>query len=103
MASLTDKLPATTTRVELNTAPEINERIRQQTESNVAQYAGASREAITNRLHELEQEWDMERVLEANAATVFLITVALGLLVNRKWFMFSVLAAAFLLQHAIQG
>jgi hypothetical protein len=100
---LAEKLPETNQRVELHTAPEVNERIRQQSEANVASCAGASREVISDRLRAIEREWDMERTLEANAATVVLLGTALGFAINKKWFAFSGLAAAFLLQHALQG
>ena len=56
MASLTEALPPTTERVERNTAPAVNERNRREIAAHVAQYEGASREAIAQRLQELERE-----------------------------------------------
>lgn len=100
---LSDILPATTQRVQNNTAAEINERNRQRMEENVARYEGAAAAAVDARIAELKQEWDMERVLEANAAVAALIGLALGFAVNRRWFLFPVFVAAFLLQHAVQG
>ena len=47
--------------------------------------------------------WDIERTLEANAATAVLVGVLLGATVSRKFFPFPGVVAAFLLQHAIQG
>jgi hypothetical protein len=96
-------IPSTVERVPLHTAEHINERIRRQTDERVANYAAAGSEAINRRLAELDQEWDIERTLEANAATVALIGLTLGATVNRKWFMFPVVVAGFLLQHAVQG
>ena len=61
------------------------------------------REAIARRLEELDREWDIERTLEANAATVTLVSLGLGFTVDRRWFAFPVVVAAFLLQHALQG
>jgi hypothetical protein len=89
--------------VERNTAPEVNERNRREIEAHVAQYQGASHDVIAQRLQELDREWDIERTLEANAASVMLASVALGAAVSRKWFLFTGLAAGFLLQHALQG
>jgi hypothetical protein len=103
MASLTQVFPPTTERVERNTAREVNERNRREIEAHVARYEGASHEVIAQRLQELEREWDMERTLEANAAAVILASLGLGAAVNRKWFLFTSLAAGFLLQHALQG
>jgi hypothetical protein len=103
MKSLIDKLPATTRRVEQNTASEVNGRLRQQMEADVARYEGADNDSISERIAQLEQEWDIERVLEANAATIALVSVILGFTVNKKWFAFTGVVMAFLLQHAVQG
>ena len=94
---------STVERVPQHTPEPLNEQIRRQTEENVARFAAAGRRAIDRRLAELDREWDMERALEANAASVTLAGVALGALVNRKFFLLPGLVAGFLLQHAIQG
>lgn len=96
-------IPATAERVTQNTANEVNERIRRQTDENIARCAAAGREAIDRRLAELDHEWDIERTLEANAATLALVGLTLGATVNRKWFLFPGVIATFLLQHAVQG
>lgn len=96
-------IPATAERVEQNTADAVNARIRHQTEENVARCAAAGRGAIDRRLAELDHEWDIERILEANAATISLVGVTLGASVDRKWLFLPGVVATFLLQHAIQG
>lgn len=96
-------IPATVDRVPLHTPEELNQRIRRQTERNIAHYAAAGPNAIDRRLVELDHEWDIERLLEANAATASLIGLSLGFTVDRKWFFLPVLVGGFLLQHAIQG
>jgi hypothetical protein len=96
-------IPATTTRVADQTAPHINADIRRQIEDNVRCTAAGGAEAITRRLAELDREWDIERTLEANAATASLIGLTLGATVDRKWFFFPAVVAGFLLQHAVQG
>ncbi len=95
-------IPATTERVPLQTDPEIHERITQRTEADVGVYA-ADRRLIDLRLQELEREWDIERLLEANAAAVSLIGLTLARFVNRRWFLLPAAVATFLLQHAVQG
>jgi hypothetical protein len=95
--------PNTVERVPLHTSEEINRQIRRQTEASIDHYAGAGRDAIERRLKELDEEWDIERILEANAATVSLIGLTLGATVDRRWFLFPAIVAGFLLQHAIQG
>jgi hypothetical protein len=96
-------LPSTIERVPLNTAQEHNERIWQQTEQNVARTARQGRAAIDRRLQELEYEWDIERLLETNAATAVLVGVTLGTAVDKRFFVLPALVAGFLLQHAVQG
>ena len=96
-------LPSTTERVPHHTAEQVNEQIRLQTEENVARYTTASPKAIERRLRELDREWDVERTLEANAASVILLSVAIGATMNRRFLFFPAVVAGFLLQHAMQG
>lgn len=96
-------VPETSTRVPQHTAEHVNQRIREQTEANIARYAAAGPEAIDQRLKELDREWDMERTLEANASTLALIGVVLAATVSPWWLLLPGVVAAFLLQHAIQG
>ncbi|MBW3542398.1 MAG: DUF2892 domain-containing protein [Planctomycetes bacterium] len=96
-------IAVTTHRVPVHTPPELNDSIRRRTERTVRLYSAAGREAIDQRLEELDAEWDIERTLEANAATVSLAGWLLGATVSRKLFILPAAVAAFLLQHAIQG
>ncbi len=75
-------IPATEERVPRHTAPQYNERIRRRTEANVTRFAVAGAGAIERRLAELDREWDIERTLEANAATVALLGLAAGTFVG---------------------
>ena len=95
-------LPPTSERVAANTADEINQRIRRQTEGSVAYFADRPEE-IARRLDELDEEWDIERTLEANAATLALSGVVLGAAVDRRFLILPAAVTAFLLQHALQG
>jgi hypothetical protein len=90
-------------RVRRHTLPEINERIDTDTDITLRRYAGASRDTLTRRIAELDAEWDIERALETNAASVALLSLVLSKLHNRKWAWLSTGVAAFLLQHALQG
>ena len=96
-------LTATTTRVPEHTRGEFNQQIRRGTEQSVVRYATAGPDAINRRLQELEHEWDIERTLEANAATISLLGVVLGAAVDRRFFVLPGVVAGFLLQHALQG
>jgi hypothetical protein len=95
-------LPSTTERVLNATDAELNERIRKETEANVARHSG-SRTDIQRRLDELDREWDIERTLEANAASISLIGIALSVTVSRRFLLLPAAVAGFLLQHALQG
>ena len=96
-------IPSTVERVPQHTNDAVNQRIRLQTEKNVARFATADAQDIEARLAELDREWDVERTLEANAATAVLVGLTLGATVSRKWFIFPGVVASFLLQHAVQG
>ena len=96
-------LPSTAERVPSNTACEINKQIREQTAANVARYKSSSRSEIQLRLQELDEEWDIERTIEANASSIILAGIGLGAFVDRRFFILPAAVAGFLLQHALQG
>jgi hypothetical protein len=96
-------IPSTAQRVPEHTAEHVNSQIRHQTDSNVVRYGTAGPEAIEDRLGELEREWDIERTLEANAATLTAVGAGLALLVDRRFALIPLVVGGFLLQHAVQG
>ncbi|MDJ0391024.1 DUF2892 domain-containing protein [Roseomonas sp. E05] len=95
-------LPPTTRRVAEHSSAAISHRIRTDIERRVRQLAEHP-EGIDRRLRELDREWDVERTLEANAATLALAGVVLAATEDRRWLYLSGGVAAFLLQHALQG
>jgi hypothetical protein len=97
------RLPSTADRVPRHTAPEVNERIRRQAERNVLRYRNAPPVEVARRLDELSREWDIERAIEANAATLALVGIVLGAFVNMWFLLLPGAVAIFLLQHALQG
>jgi hypothetical protein len=100
--NLADKLPRED-RVRARTKSEINRDIDQQLERRLRFYAVQDKQTISERLAELDREWDIERTLEANAAAVGLLGLILGATSSRKWFFLPALVSGFLLRHAIQG
>ena len=90
-------------RVRRNTDPELNARIDERIARSVRLYAGQPREVITQRISELEREWDIERVLETNGSTLALAGVALSILGDRKWLLLSAGVLGFLFLHGTQG
>ncbi|MFO1022978.1 MAG: hypothetical protein U0903_20120 [Planctomycetales bacterium] len=95
--------PSTVDRVPANTSDEINAQIRRQTEESIRAYQHAGKARVRQRLQELDEEWDIERTLEANASTLMLAGLTLGITVNKKFLAIPVLVSGFLLQHALQG
>ena len=95
--------PRETDRVRANTQPEILERIDRNIEQTIRFYAVQPKEVISRRIRELEEEWDMERVLETNASSLALAGLALGIVKNRVFLLFSGAVMSFLLMHALQG
>jgi hypothetical protein len=90
-------------RVRKHTADRINKNIDNNTEENIWKYQMQGFQSKNKRLKELDQEWDIERTLEATSALNVLIGLTLGLAVNKKWFLLSALSAGFMIQHSLQG
>lgn len=97
------KIKPTAHRVSLKTCPKVNNTIRNQTIWNLNHYKNKSYESISKRIKTLNQEWDTERVLEVNAASLIIISTLLGLTSRRCWFILTGAVGAFLMQHAISG
>jgi hypothetical protein len=97
------KFPVSThRRVRRNTVELINRRIDAQIERNIRFYSERPAE-IGRRLAELDREWDVERAIEANAASVLLAGLALSFTRDRRFLVLPVLVGTFLLQHALEG
>ncbi len=96
-------IPSTVARVPEHTSDSANEAIRRRTQEDIARTVAGGPEAIDHRLEELDREWDIERTLEANAATVALVGLGLGTFVDSRFYLLPAAVAGFLLQHAVQG
>lgn len=95
-------LPATEQRVPAQTSTKVNDAIRHDALARLKECA-ANPEAIPRRLAELDHEWDVERTLEANAATIALVGLMLAALLSWGFLIIPAVVATFLLQHALQG
>ena len=95
---------ATTTRnrVPRRTATDVNRTIQQSVENSIRHHQ-KHKNQIPRRLQELDEEWDIERAIEANAAAVSLVGLTFGLLGRSRWFLLPAAVSGFLLQHAVQG
>ncbi len=96
-------LPATSTRVERATSPALNQRIRMHTDVRIAQLESAKPVELEARLDELDREWDIERLLQANASTLVMLGVALGYAWDRRFLLLPAAVLTFFAQHALQG
>jgi len=96
-------LADTAGRVSAHTTDHANASIREAAERRVASTVAHGPAAIDDRIEALDREWDIERTLEANAASISLVGLALGATVDRRFFLLPAAVAGFLLQHALQG
>src|SRR4051812_49466863 len=71
-------------QVRAATKPTVQQKIDQKIREQIIHFASQPKEVITRRIFELENEWDIERVLEANAAGSGLASFVWGLVGNKK-------------------
>lgn len=95
-------MASTLNRVPAHTSEDINQKIRDDIAANVRYYS-AYNDQIPHRLRELEEEWDIERAIEANASALAFTGIVLGATGHRRWLILPAMVTAFLFQHAIQG
>lgn len=93
----------TSDRVERLTSSASRARIERKTRGRLRAAGRGGRRAITQRLRQLDREWDIERAIEANASVLALTGTLLGLLSRRFFLALPITVSAFLLQHAVQG
>jgi hypothetical protein len=62
-----------------------------------------NRAAIGQRLMDLEEEWDIERLLELNTGLWAVIGIVLGITRNRVWLLLTLGAGALLASQALEG
>src|SRR4051812_9288124 len=101
--SIADRLPATAHRVELHTAPKLNDAIRQRADAEIVRLESAPADEIEHRLRTLDAEWDVERLLQTNASAIVLLGLALATTVNKKFLLLPAGVFGFFAQHALQG
>ena len=90
-------------RVQAHTATHVNREIERQAARRLVRAAAQSPTALTRRINQLDEEWDVERWLEMNASALAFTGVVLGIFVNRKFFAIPCIVLPFLFQHAVQG
>jgi hypothetical protein len=86
-----------------STSESVNEQLDREMRYRVRYYAECGEEEISQKIDELEREWDIERVLETNASALALTGVVLAATGSKKWLIVPGVVLSFLMQHAIQG
>ena len=89
-------------RIRQATDLRVQERIDAELIERVASYVHAPRPDLAARLSQLEDEWDVERVLTLQSSLTGLLGLALGRS-RRGWLWLPAVTAGFLAQHAVQG
>jgi hypothetical protein len=95
-------IPSTTERVTLNTGLGLNEQVSRRIRDSVVEHAKGRPERLENRLAQLDQEWDTDRLMETGYAAVILGGVMLAVL-DPWWLLLPGAAALFLLSHGVFG
>jgi hypothetical protein len=89
--------------VRARTSPTTNERIDERTIEYLCHYVEQPSELLSRRIYELDQEWDIDRWLEAIASGAALSGLVLGLSRGKRWLMLPGVVLPLLLLHATQG
>jgi hypothetical protein len=89
-------------RVRQHTDDDVVDQLDRELVARVERLRGAGDAGIAARLRELDEEWDIERVLIVNASTLAGLGL-LGSLARRRLVALPIVVMAFLLQHGLQG
>ncbi|MDS0528067.1 DUF2892 domain-containing protein [Clostridium sp. SHJSY1] len=90
-------------RMKINTNKCVNSKIKRKTLENIEDYTNEPDDEIRCRIAKLNKEWDVEKLLQANAGAILIFSYILGTKVDKKWFSITGIVGGFLLQHAFQG
>jgi hypothetical protein len=112
--SATETLGLGHDRVRDHSAPVVNQRIDERTRDRIEHVVREGRDAITQRLEQLDHEWDVDRALMVNFAIVGGAAYAAGLLRYTRrpswfgrrrsgWLQFFTAQLGFLLLHGTVG
>ena len=89
--------------VRAHTAAAVQKKIDSTLEERIRFFAAQSKEAMSRRIDELDQEWDLERVMMTGGAGAGLGGILLSLLGGgKKWLLLSGGVLGFLLMHGVQ-
>lgn len=89
-------------RVREYTSKRSNVKIDRKTFENIKRYSNLSNNEISKRIRELDNEWDIERVLQVNMSALAISGLALSIK-NRAWLALPSVVLGFFAQHSLQG
>jgi hypothetical protein len=81
---------------------EVNRKIDREIEENIRKYTYQGSYEINQRIKELEEEWDIERILHLNLAGLALLGIGLSFK-NKNWLFFSGTMISFVAFNVIKG
>jgi hypothetical protein len=90
-------------RIRRASAHQVNQQIDRQTDANILHYTNAMPEVIDERIEELDREWDVERMLTVNGASVALAGLILGATRDKKWLIVPGIVLPLLLNLNLRG
>lgn len=91
-------------RIRANTWPPVNDVIDRTAQLRIRRSASvASTDEITERLEQLNHEWDFDRVLGAEAALMGLATLGLAVTLDRRLIALPAVVASMVSLHGVQG
>lgn len=90
-------------RIREHTAPPVNARIDERTQTNIRGYTSEQATKISQRLLQLDREWDVDRALMMNFAVLGGLTFWLGKRFHRGWHWVFGSQLAFMAWHALVG
>jgi hypothetical protein len=96
-------MSADTDPVRGHSGDKATQRLDRERLERIRRFATGPSDWASSHLYELDKTWDIERKLEANAATIMLLSTALAATHSKRWLLLSAVVPGFLLQHAIQG
>lgn len=112
-AFITERLDRHRDRVREHSAHQVNRRVARKIEVNVEHFTRQGRDAVLQRLGELDREWDIDRVMMANFAVLGGAAYGLGLsryangsVFSKRpkgWLYFFAAQLGFLFMHASVG
>lgn len=77
--------------------------IRNLTISKLNKAKNSSKTVLSQKIKQLNCEWDTERVVEVHAASLILLSAFMGVKGGRFWFCLTSIVGIFLLNHGLYG